>query len=80
MTMPIIDTDTAMTAATDRPLRSSVPRCWWPEAASACMAIRIIGTRGRLVHLARGSGVRLALAEARRDVVVRHVDRQIQDQ
>ena len=51
MTMPIIDTVTATTAAADSPLRTSVLAEGWSNAACACMAARIIGTGRPVVQL-----------------------------
>ena len=53
MTMLIMDTATAPRTAVDNTLRSSALAGWWPDAAGACMAARIIGTGRPAVYPSR---------------------------
>ena len=74
MTMPIMDTDTATTAAAHhvlRPIRASaLVAGWWSDAAGACMAACIIGTghpvvqRSGLPRYAVGGNMTERIAEA----------------
>jgi hypothetical protein len=66
MTTLIMATATAPRAAVDSTFRSSALASWWSDAASACMAARIIGTGRPDVHPGRRSALALSVGASPR--------------